>query len=143
MSLPDSIIDELKDPVYRRSNAQLVGAALERLGVTPSPEFCEFYQAYEGPFWSETLGIEVVDLIANEDSIEALTQLCRSRYNFPPQVLVLTQLCAGGTVHVLDTRSDQVLVVDFEGGHRLLAEGTLEADWPSFAVFLAVYFGDP
>lgn len=55
-------------------------------------------------------------------------------------MLVLTDLSAGDTVHVLDAESDQVFVVDFEGGEELLLTGQLEPQWMTFTDFIQAYF---
>jgi hypothetical protein len=43
-------------------------------------------------------------------------------------------------VHVLDCESDEVFVVDFEGGDELLRTGRLAPQWRTFYEFLAEYF---
>lgn len=139
MSLPDNIVKALRDPTFHRP-CNNVEEVLIRLNVTPSSVFREFYGTYVGPFWSDFLAIELADIIEDESSIETLTEQCRSQFGFPKRMLVLTPLSAGGTVHVLDTESDEVFVVDFEGGESLLVKGELEARWATFRGFLQDYF---
>lgn len=139
MSLPDKVVNALSDPAYHRQ-VDDIEVVLGQLDVTPSSEFTEFYRTYIGPFWSDSLGIELADIIDDECNIGALTEQCRSQYRFPERMLVLTQLSPGGTVHVLDTESDEVLVVDFEGGEDLLVKGELEPRWDTFSDFLQDYF---
>ncbi|MEZ6048281.1 MAG: hypothetical protein R3C11_22445 [Planctomycetaceae bacterium] len=55
MNIPTAVTEALRDPVYARETME-AEAALQRLGVNPSPAFVEFYNTYSGPFWSETLG---------------------------------------------------------------------------------------
>lgn len=139
MSLPDNVIQALNDPTFHRKSND-VETVLDRLEVTPSSEFTEFFRTYIGPFWSDSLGIELADIVDDESNIETLTEQCRSQFQFPKRMLVLTQLSAGATVHVLDTDSDEVFVVDFEGGEDLLAKGELEPRWATFGDFLQEYF---
>ena len=139
MSLPDNVANALSDPTFHRQDDN-ADAVLSRLDVAPSSEFTEFYRTYIGPFWSDSLGIELADIVDDESNIETLTEQCRSQFGFPKQMLVLTQLSAGATVHVLDTESDEVFVVDFEGGEDLLVKGELEPRWASFSEFLQDYF---
>lgn len=139
MSLPDNVVNALSDPTFHRQDDD-ADAVLGRLDVTPSSEFTEFYRTYIGPFWSDSLGIELADIVDDESNIETLTEQCRSQFGFPKRMLVLTQFSAGATVHVLDTKSDEVFVVDFEGGEDLLVKGELEPRWASFSEFLQDYF---
>ncbi|QDT27585.1 hypothetical protein Pan153_17890 [Gimesia panareensis] len=139
MSLPDKVVNALSDPAYHRQGNN-IEAVLGHLDVTPSSEFTEFYSTYFGPFWSNSLGIELADIREDECNIGTLTEQCRSQYGFPERMLVLTQLSPGGTVHVLDTESDEVFVVDFEGGEDLLIKGELEPRWETFSDFLQDYF---
>lgn len=53
---------------------------------------------------------------------------------------MLTPLSPGNTVHALDTETDRVYVVDFEGGERLLVLGQLDAGWGAFSEFLVAFF---
>lgn len=43
---------------------------------------------------------------------------------------------------VYDISTEQVYVVDFEGGDALLKDGLLAARYPSFVEFLRFFFGD-
>lgn len=139
MSLPENVVNALNSPTFHRDDDD-ADAVLRRLDVMPSSEFRELYTTYIGPFWSDSLGIELADVSDGESNIETLTQQCRAQYGFPKRMLVLTQLSAGGTVHLLDTESDEVFVVDFEGGEDLLVKGKLEPRWATFAEFLRDYF---
>ncbi len=139
MSLPAKWLSKLSDPVYRRTDPAQVQAALTRLGVSPSDRFVEFYTHFRGPFWSDDIGVQLADMVEDEESIESLTNDCRATFGFPHKFLVLTPLSAGVTVHVLDTETDKVYVVDFEGGERLLIDGELDHTWNSFSDFLDEY----
>lgn len=135
MSLPENVSRSLSAQTFQRTGGD-IEAALGRLGVTPSSTFIDFYKRYIGPFWSDKLGIEVADLVDDEGNVEALTLQCRRQYGFPQSILVLTELSSGGTVHALDTDSDSVFVVDFEGGDEALRNHELAPSWPTFAAFL-------
>lgn len=139
MNLPANVVNALSDPVYRRQENDLT-PLLKRLNVAPSSEFLEFYRTYIGPFWSDSLGIELADILDEESNIESLTEQCRLQYGFPEQMLVLTQLSPGGTIHVLDTKSDEVFIVDFEGGEEMLVKQELDPSWNTFREFLQDYF---
>jgi hypothetical protein len=41
---------------------------------------------------------------------------------------------------VLDTVTDKVFTVSFEGGDELLIKGELKETWPTFYEFLKAYF---
>lgn len=139
MTLPKAVELALSDPVFHRVDGDIEGV-LKRLGVNPSRDFGEFYSTFIGPFWSKGLGIELADIIDGESNIESLTIQCRSQFGFPNRMLVLTDLSAGDTVHVLDAETDQMFVVDFEGGEELLIRGQLEPRWMTFADFIQAYF---
>lgn len=140
MSLPTKIGVVLADPRYTRKNVDVVDLALERLSVHASSSFVDFYKTFTGPFWSDSLGIELADLVEDCNSVESLSQECRRVFVFPDRFLVLTPLSSGGTIHVLDTEADSVYVVDLEGGEELLKDGQLEPRWRSFCDFLEAYF---
>ena len=140
MSLPTKMRVVLADPKYTRKNTDVVELALERLNVHAPSSFVDFYKTFTGPFWSNSLGVELGDLVEDRDSVECLSQECRRLFMFPDRFLVLTPLSSGGTIHVLDTEADAVYVVDLEGGEELLRRGQLEARWSSFCDFLEAYF---
>lgn len=138
--IPEVVGRKLADPIYARRNPDKVDTVLIDLGAT-NDVLRNFLRQYEGPFWSESLGLELLDIYEGNDSIRSVTGVCRQRFGFPDRLLVLTQLSAG-QVLVLDTVSDEVYEVDFEGGERLLLAGELEPRWDTFRSFLAEYFGD-
>lgn len=138
--IPHSVESKLSDQIYHRSQSDLVGNALADLAV--KHELVQvFLNRYEGPFWSQRLGYEFLDLIEGNETIVSATQTCRDQYGFPGQFLVLSQLSAGQIV-VLDTLGDKVYEVDFDGGNKLLLAGGLAPSWDSFRSFLVDYFSE-
>lgn len=121
---------------YARQHSVEVDEALARLGVTPPPEFVEFYRKYEGGFCSRHTGFELADIVGHAES---LTHACREVHAFPLQCVVLSEELAD-SVLVYDTLKDEMYAVDFEGSDEKLREGTLDPDWPSFSAFLDFYF---
>lgn len=139
LDLPKSLLDELKDPIYKRDDSRVVKVGLDELGLSPSSLFVEFFGTYEGPFWSEKLGYEMLDIISQSPNILEHTALCKEQYGFPAEYLVLTEFTTGQVV-VLNISTDQVYEVDFEGGDELLNNGQLQPRWLSFREYLTDYF---
>tara|TARA_B100001559_G_C16494100_1_gene619882 strand:- start:941 stop:1363 length:423 start_codon:yes stop_codon:yes gene_type:complete len=139
LDLPKSLLDELKEPTYKRDDSSVVKAALDELGLSPSSLFVEFFETYEGPFWSEKLGYEMLDIISESPNMVEHTTLCREQYEFPAEYLVLTEITTG-QVAVLNVSTDQVYEVDFEGGDELLKNAQLKPRWLSFREYLTDYF---
>ncbi|MFI8618504.1 hypothetical protein ACIGHN_23670 [Acidovorax sp. NPDC077693] len=136
--IPEIVNSKLIDARYVRNYSNLVGNQLRMLGVTHEL-LQSFYEKYVGPFWSERIGCELLDIVEGADNISAMTLVCRDEFNFFSKYLVISQLAAGQVV-VLDTHTDEVYEVDFEGGERMLMAGTLKPRWNSFEKFLMDYF---
>lgn len=125
--------------LFLRADPTVVEAALARLGVRPSSAFVDFFQQYYGPIGSESVPYQLQDLVLGSDSILEITTIARQEFRLPSEFLVLTNLF-GGAVLMLDTKTDQVFDVDFEGGLEHLLGGTLAARWNSFYAFLEEFF---
>ncbi len=59
--------------------------------------------------------------------------------DFLKKYLVLSEMSANAIL-VLDSVTDKVYSVNFEGGDELLLSGELEETWPTFYEFLKEYF---
>lgn len=129
----------LNDTIYLRSNKDDVIKAIKQLDISPSEEFVQFYETYAGPFWEETLGIELMDIIEDNNTILKLTNICREKHGFNKKYLVLTDMSANEVI-VLNSETDKVYRVNFEGGDELLKKGELQEEWGSFNDFLKEYF---
>ena len=129
----------LSDEIYIRTNKEEVSRVLSKLNVKPSKDFIEFYSKYEGPFWEETLGLELMDIIEDNNNIFKATNICREEYGFENKYLVLTEMSVNEVV-VLDTETNKVYRVNFEGGDELLRRGELNETWKDFNSFLKEYF---
>ena len=70
----------------------------EILGINPSEEFIQFYTTYAGPFWEETLGIELMDIIEDNNNILKSTNICRDKHGFNKKYLVLTEMSANEVI---------------------------------------------
>ena len=130
----------LSDKIYIRTNKEEVSSVLSKLNVKPSKDFIEFYSKYEGPFWEETLGLELMDIIEDNNNIFKATNICREEYGFENKYLVLTEMSVNEVV-VLVTETNKVYRVNFEGGDELLRRGELNETWKDFNSFLKEYFG--
>ncbi|MFS0901779.1 SMI1/KNR4 family protein [Priestia aryabhattai] len=136
---PDGLNQVLEEKIYIREDKTSVMDTLARLEVKVSDTFEEFYKWYAGPFWEESVPCELLDLVDEENNIEVYTLICRKESGFPKQYLVLSETAANAVL-VLDTLTDNIYIVNFEGGDELLLKGELEATWPTFYDFLKAYF---
>ncbi|PEC20102.1 immunity 22 family protein [Bacillus cereus] len=75
----------------------------------------------------------------DEDNIEYYTIIARKEHGFPNKYLVLTEMTANAAL-VLDSVTDKVYSVNFEGGDELLLSGKLKESWPTFYSFLKEHF---
>jgi hypothetical protein len=137
-TIPQQVVDSLHERKYFRQDKSLVDQALKRL-KGDHPLLRSFFETYEGSFWSEHLGYELLDILDGSETVETSTEICRTNFGFPPQFFVLTQLSTGQVV-VLNVDNDMVYEVDFEGGEKLLLSGELPPRWTSFDEFLRDYF---
>ena len=137
--LPKSLKEILNDTIYSRNNRDDVIKAIKELGINPSEEFIQFYTTYAGPFWEETLGIELMDIIEDNNNILKSTNICRDKHGFNKKYLVLTEMSANEVI-VLDSDTDKMYRVNFEGGDELLKNGELQEEWSSFTDLLKEYF---
>lgn len=136
--IPSTVIDTLADPIYFRHDFEMVNSTLNDLGIK-NDEFIAFERRYEGPFWSERIGVELLDLYQGDRSIRSVTEICRDQFGFPDKFVVLTELSSGQVI-ILDSFSGNVYEVDFEGGEKKLINGDLRPRWESFYQFLIDYF---
>lgn len=137
--LPHRLDEILGKEIYKREDRKLVKSALIRLGVDASDTFQEFYYQYAGSFWEEHVPFELLDIVDDENNIESYTFISRKEYGFPKQYLVLSEMSANAIL-VLDTITDKVYTVNFEGEDELLLKGELKETWASFFEFLRAYF---
>lgn len=137
------IISKLKkildNSIYARTDENEVIQAFNRLDVKVSNSVEEFYLNFTGPFWEETLGMELLDIVEDSVNIESVTNVCRKVHLFPKQYLVLTEMAANEVI-VLNTLNDKVYRVDFEGGDEALRNEQLQEAWVDFEHFLITYF---
>lgn len=101
--------------------------------------FQEFYTQYAGSFWEEHVPFELLDIADEENNIESYTLISKKEHGFQKQYLVLSEMSANAVL-VLDTVTDKVYIVNFEGGDELLLKGELKETWSSFFDFLKAYF---
>ena len=137
--LPNGLEEKLSDTVYLRNNKNDVVKAIKELDINPSEEFIQFYTTYAGPFWEEALGIELMDIIEDNNNIVKSTYICRDEHEFNKKYLVLTEMSSNEVI-VLDSETDKVYRVNFEGGDELLKNRKLPEEWNSFNDFLKEYF---
>lgn len=137
--IPNEVAISLRDQKYARPDPDIVVDALHRLGVPPHSLLQAFFRKYEGPFWSEHLGYELLDVSEGVETVESATETCQQKFGFPRSAVVLTQLTSG-QVAVLNTEIDKVYEVDFEGGDVMLKTGELVPRWGTFRDFLLEYF---
>ncbi|OAB35031.1 SMI1/KNR4 family protein [Paenibacillus glacialis] len=138
-NLPVGIEQILGVGTYKRQNRAEVHEALIRLGVAVSDTFREFYNKYSGPFWEEDVPFELLDIVEEKNNIESYTLISRKEHGWPKQFLVLSEMSTNAVL-VLDTITDKVYKVNFEGGDELLIQGELKETWVTFQDFLKEYF---
>ncbi len=138
-ALPNCLEEVLEEDIYIREDKDQVNEVINRLGVEVSNTFREFYHRFAGPFWDEHVPYELLDIIDEENNIEYYTIIARQELGFPNKYLVLTEMTANAAL-VLDSVTDKVYSVNFEGGDELLLNGELKESWPTFYVFLKEYF---
>jgi len=138
-ALPNCLEEVSEEDIYKREDKDQVNEVINRLGVEVSNTFREFYHRFAGPFWDEHVPYELLDIIDEENNIEYYTIIARQELGFPNKYLVLTEMTANAAL-VLDSVTDKVYSVNFEGGDELLLNGELKESWPTFYVFLKEYF---
>ncbi|WP_243523172.1 SMI1/KNR4 family protein [Bacillus pseudomycoides] len=137
--LPNKLERVLGEDIYKREDKGKVKEVLTNLGVEVSDTFSEFYHRYAGPFWEGHVPYELLDIVDEENAIESNTIIARKELGFPKKYLVLSEMSAN-TVLVLDSITDKVYSVHFEGGDEQLLNGALKETWSSFYAFLKEYF---
>jgi hypothetical protein len=138
--LPLALHGVLQEDFYKRGNKSKVNTVLANLDVEVSNSFSEFYNTYEGPFWEEHVSYELLDMVEEDRNIQFYTDILRKVHKFPKNYLVLSELSAN-MVLILNTLTDKVYCMNFEGGDEQLLNGELKASWPTFYAFLEDYFG--
>jgi hypothetical protein len=138
--LPLTLHGVLQEDFYKRRNKSKVNTVLANLDVEVSNSFSEFYNTYEGPFWEEHVPYELLDMVEEEGNIQFYTDILRKEHKFPKNYLVLSELSVN-TVLILDTLTDKVYCMSFEGEDEQLLNGELKASWSTFYAFLEDYFG--
>lgn len=138
-ALPNCLEEVLEEDIYKREDKDKVNEVINRLGVEVSNTFREFYYRFAGPFWEEYVPYELLDIIDEENNIEYYTMIARKEHGFPNKYLVLTEMTANAAL-VLNSVTDKVYSVNFEGGDELLLSGKLKESWPTFYSFLKEYF---
>lgn len=139
MEIIKRLKEYLDENIYSRDNVEEVVCAFKRLEVNVSDTIIEFYKNFAGPFWEESTGFELLDIIDDDLNVESVTLICREEFAFPNKYLALTELTTGEII-VLDSESDKLYKVNFEGGDRALLAGTLKETWTNFDEFLREYF---
>lgn len=137
--LPKELEEVLSDTIYLRDDKEEVINAIKELDISPSEEFIQFYTMYAGPFWEESLGIELLDIVEDKNNILKSTNICRNEHGFDKKYLILSEMVANEII-VLDSETDKVYRVNFEGGDELLKNGKLHEGWSSFTDFIKEYF---
>lgn len=137
--LPVKLHKVLEDDIYNREDKGEVDEKLLNLDVEVSDTFREFYYRYAGPFWEEHVPYELLDLVDDDINIEFNTLIVREKHKFPSKYLVLSEMSANAII-VLDSVTDKVYSVNFEGEDELLIKGELKENWTTFYDFLKEYF---
>jgi len=131
--------EKLDDDIYLRNSNDSVINTIKELDVYPSDEFIQFYLTYAGPFWEETLGLELMDIIEDENNIYNSTLICRDEFGFDKKYLVLTVMSANEVI-ILNSETDKVYRVNFEGDDEKLKNEELQETWNTFIDFIKEYF---
>ncbi len=139
MEIINKLKECLDEDIYSRYNVEEVIRTFKRLGVNASDTVIQFYENFAGPFWEETIGFELLDIMDDDPNVESATLICREEFDFPNKYLTLTELTTGEII-LLDSESDKLYKVNFEGRDRDLLAGTLKESWANFDEFLREYF---
>lgn len=139
MAIPTTIERKLGNHVFHRTILTQLDNAFLELGISSSDPFREFYTQFQGPFASNRIGYELLDLIEQEESILSNTRIVRTKFDFPQRYVVLTSM-NGHAILVYDIASSSIFDMDFEGGDKLLIEGRLPARWHNWWEFANDYF---
>lgn len=139
MEIINRLKECLDENIYSRNNVEEVVRAFKRLEVNASDTIIQFYKNFAGPFWEESIGFELLEIIDDDPNVESVTLICREEFAFPNKYLALTELTIGEII-VLDSESNKLYKVNFEGGDRALLDGTLKESWTNFDEFLREYF---
>jgi hypothetical protein len=139
MAIPDKVAQKLREQVWKRSSRVGLANAFTELGVPASDPFYEFYSKFHGPFRSDKIGFELLDVIEQDESIVTNTRLVREQLDFPSHYIVLTSM-NGLAVLIYNLKNGGVFDVDFEGGDELLLRGELPPRWRNWWDFADNYF---
>lgn len=134
---PSEVQEFLNSPLYKRACSKNVKLAFKKLEIVHESAQ-DFFELFEGSFWSEHLGCELLDICTGDENILSVTEICRKNFRFPSQFLILTRFSV--SIMVLDCVKDKVYEIDFEGGDALLINQMLPPRWDSFLSFINEYF---
>ena len=140
MTIPLSAAAKLSEPLWLRPVTSRVATVFTEFGIDPESNFAEFYSKYWGPFRSKSTGLELLDLVEQDESITSNTRAARDHYCIPKNLLVITSLL-GGAGLVYNTNDGAVYDLDFEGGDEALYRGEIRPRWADWNEFLEIYFG--
>ena len=137
---PSALENLLEDERFRRPDGNDDVTKFSKiLGITPSKSFCDFYSQFQGPIDSDFVGYLLLDILEDNPTALELTQYVREEFEIPNHFVVISDVSAR-SVLVLNTKNDQVVEMDFDGGVELLLEESLEPRWNSFKEFLNEFF---
>jgi hypothetical protein len=139
MTIPDKVEQRLSDSLWKRPDEERLDAALASLGIVGTDDFAQFFRRFWGPFRSDSIGHELLDVIEQDESILSNTKTARQELGLPERFVVVSTL-NGLSVLVYDAQSGLVYDVDFEGGDELLKAGQLPPRWRSWNDFVSDYF---
>jgi hypothetical protein len=139
MAIPPTVEKFLNDSAWLRQSTVGLDDALSELGIAITDDIGEFFFKYWGPFSSDSVGYELLDLVEDDESILTSTRVGHEVLGFPSCFVILSSM-NGLAVLVYDSATGCVYDVNLEGGDQLLKAGQLTPRWHSWNDFLLSYF---
>jgi hypothetical protein len=144
-NLPKNLIEYLnteEGSIYLRADVDrpYIEREIHKLGVVPGPTFMEYYEIVDGVYHSDSTHYEILGFEDYEyESVLSQTKAVRKHHNFPDKYVWFADAVDLAGL-VLDSETDFVYEVHFEGATDDLLEGKLEPTWKSFKECLSDIF---
>src|SRR5262245_41528922 len=74
VTIPENVEQKLSDRLWARPDLRRVDHALPKLGIADADDFAEFFRRFRGPFHSDSVGHELLDVVEQDESILSNTE---------------------------------------------------------------------
>ena len=92
MAIPDRVERKLNESLWGRPDGQHLTEVFAKLGIIDSDDFAEFFRRFWGPFRSDSIGYELLDVVEQEESILPNTEIVRQEFGFLIRFIFVTNL---------------------------------------------------